>query len=368
MKAKLGMLATAVLLASSICLLADTLKLKDGRKFEGKLVTRKKGEITFRVHVGGSQATMTFSEKDVYWLKEGKTKTPSPQGKEKKRNEVRKTPVAPDAPPIVKYKGPTYYRIPLKGVVGETIMAKLLHRSLRDAMARNPTVVVLELDSSGGSTKETEVIISVISRYKRKVPIVVLVEEALSSAAVLSLASDKIYMKRSSKIGAATSYMIRGGTFLRVPKDIEEKFQSVWRATARGAAQTGGHDPLIAEAMIDRQMELHYIKGKDGTCVIKTGKGPNMVAEKGKLLTMTSYEAKDCGLASGIADDHGELGKLMGYQGWSECKGIATLLPHYWVAMRKTFDGEMKRIAQQFQRNMERASPTFALRVNFRDS
>jgi len=50
---------------------------------------------------------------------------------------------------------------------------------------------------------------------------------------------------------------------------------------------------------------------------------------KGKLLTMTAREAIDSTLAAGIADDYQELGAALGYNSWTECKGIGSAVAQY---------------------------------------
>jgi hypothetical protein len=121
---------------------------------------------------------------------------------------------------------------------------------------------------------------------------------------------------------------------------VSEKFQSVWRATARNAADAGGHNPLLAEAMIDSRMELHLRTGSDGKARPAAGRGSRMLTVRGKLLTMTARETADVGLAAGLAENFDQLGRKLGFTEWVECKGLARPLAEYQqtalVDLRKT--------------------------------
>ena len=142
-------------------------------------------------------------------------------------------PPEPAAPKVApEPAGASYYVIPLHGEVGETVLASALEKSLDDALARKPTVVVLDIDSPGGLVEEAKQIISVLHRFNKKLRIVAFCNQDLSAAAILSLSVREIYVKSSSTIGAATSY-VPGN--LMLPPKIEEKMQSAWRAVARTA-------------------------------------------------------------------------------------------------------------------------------------
>ena len=99
-------------------------------------------------------------------------------------------PAARPAPPVRAKKagGPSYCLVPLHGVVGSTVLADALEKSLEDAVRREPDVsVVLDVDSPGGSVEEAKKIISVLRRYNKKSRIVALCGQDLSAAAICTL-------------------------------------------------------------------------------------------------------------------------------------------------------------------------------------
>jgi len=332
---------------------ADTLITKDGKVFEGRLVQQTDEKVIFEMHRFGAKVTKTFDADEVLSITKGKLKsTTTPAKPEAKTLKPGELPAAPAAPAVVKYDGPTYYVIPLHGEVGKALAADVLAKSLADAQKRKATVVVLEVDSPGGTLSEADKLIDTIRRYDDRLRIVVFVrKKAISAAAIMSLAVRNIYMNPSGIMGAATAYRVGPAGF---PAEIEEKMQSIWRATARSSAETGGHNPLLAEAMIDSKLELHVVE-QSGKKVIKEGHGSKMVIKKGRLLTMTATEAMACGLSAGTAEDYDQLGKLLGHEKWTECTGLGRALAEHWTKTIEKVEVDFKKLKVQFEDNMRLA-------------
>jgi len=219
----------------------------------------------------------------------------------------------------------------LHGEVGETLLASELEKQLADAVEKKATVVVLDIDSPGGSVDEAQKVIGVIHAYNKQARIVALIGQDFSAAAILTLSCKEIYVRAVAVIGAATSFIPSnqaGGERVLSPK-LEEKMQSAWRAMARNSAEEGGHEPLLAEAMIDNKMELllEQVNGKPVVREYVDGPrfgGERTLCRKGQILTLSSREAVECGLARALVDDYAELGKTIGLSDWKPC---ATLSP-----------------------------------------
>jgi hypothetical protein len=248
---------------------------------------------------------------------------------------------------VVKHAGSVYYRIPLRGEVGLTLVASMLDKALDDAAGRSVAAVILEVDSPGGRIGEVETLVSAIVRHKRQMRIVVSVKEALSAAAMTSLAADEIYVQRGAVFGAATAFRL---TPEGTPAAIAEKIQSAWRAKGRSFAEYGGHSPLLADAMIDATLPL-YLAADGGAAglSVRPAAGAAMIKLPGKLLTLTATESVRCGLAKGIADGPAELGPLLGFPGWTECEGIGPAWADWVVARIETGDKEWKATIKRFQ-------------------
>lgn len=95
---------------------------------------------------------------------------------------------------------------------------------------------------------------------------------------MIALAADSIFMTPGSSIGAATPVLGAG-------EKASEKMVSAMRGEFRALAERRGLDPRIAEAMVDEDIAIEG------------------VVEAGKLLTLTSREAINLGVAHGEADN-----------------------------------------------------------------
>jgi membrane-bound serine protease (ClpP class) len=171
------------------------------------------------------------------------------------------------------------YRVPVTGVI-ELGLAPFIERSLAEARAANATAVVLDIDTPGGRVDAAQRIVKALQ--DAEIPTYALVNpHAFSAGAMIALATDRVYMRPGSVIGAATPVTGEGQT-------APEKIVSAMRAEMRSLAERRGLDPRIAEAMVDESIAI------DG------------VSEAGKLLTLTAVEAERIGYAE-LVDDFGAL-------------------------------------------------------------
>lgn len=333
-----SVICSLLILGLTVPLHADVVVLKDGRKFEGKVERRDGDTIVFDVHRNGSVMRMTLSSDQVQSFTEGDLPAAAtrpaaaPVAAPRPATVTPATPgrlVEPQAPPVVEHKTPTYYRIPMRGEVGRGFCAAYLSKSLEDAVKRHPTVVVLEIDSPGGRVAEVDRLLRTIADGKRRVRIVALVKQAISAAAITTLAIDEVYVSQTTVLGAATAFSLDSETGMT--KDVSEKMKSIWLTTARSAAEIGKHSPILAEAMVDRSFAV-YTTSADGKPVFSRSStdGSTVYKPEGNLLALTASEAVQCGLASGQAEDYAELRKCLKIDHWTECEGLAAALADYW--------------------------------------
>lgn len=354
MDRKVRVLVVLAVLSVAAAAHGDRLVTRDGRTFEGKIISRGTS-IVFEAHKYGSTVTVTIPRTQVASLTVGEI-TPAPT-RPPARSATRKlgdVPAPPEAPPVKFTSGPTYYVIPLVGEVGMAVAADVLAQSLADAARRKPTVVILHVDSPGGLIDEVAPLAEAIRSHKKALRIVVLVKRAISAAAVTVMVCDDIYVEPAGIIGAATAFQVsRGGKATAV----DEKTQSLWRATARSCAAMGGHSPLLADAMIDASIEL-YVVEREGKKVIvdrRPASGSTTVVRKGKLLAMTADEALACGLAAAKVEDYAALGRLLGKAGWTECEGLARPLADYRAKAVKVLADDMIKLKKQYDADMTSA-------------
>jgi membrane-bound serine protease (ClpP class) len=164
----------------------------------------------------------------------------------------------------------TVYRVPVTGVI-ELGLAPFVERSLAEARAANASAVVLDIDTPGGRVDAAQRIVKALQ--DAEVPTYALVNpHAFSAGAMIALATDRVFMRPGSVMGAATPVTGEGET-------APEKIVSAMRAEMRSLAERRGLDPRIAEAMVDPSIAVEG------------------VVEAGKLLTLTAVEADRIGYA-----------------------------------------------------------------------
>ena len=203
------------------------------------------------------------------------------------------------------------FRVPVQGVI-ELGLAPFIERSLREAEAAGASAVILELETPGGRVDAAQRIVNAIE--DAEVPVYAFVNRrAFSAGAMIALAADGIFMRSGSVMGAATPVTGEGQ---RAP----EKIVSAMRSEMRALAERRGLDPRIAEAMVDEEVEVEG------------------VVERGKLLTLTTEEARRIGFAR-VAEDLDDVLRQVGVPenpvveaevNWAE--GVVRFITHPVVA------------------------------------
>jgi membrane-bound serine protease (ClpP class) len=168
------------------------------------------------------------------------------------------------------------YIIPIKKMI-EPALLYVVRRGVDEAVRNNADAIIFEMDTPGGVVGAAEAIVGVITRSN--IPVYTFVEkQALSAGALIALATPEIYMAPGSVIGAVTPMMMSPmGGVQELPDEVNEKMTSAIAAIVRSAAEQGGHDPQMAEAMVRADME-YSVNGE-------------VISEKGRLLTLTNEEA-----------------------------------------------------------------------------
>ncbi|MGH7577724.1 MAG: NfeD family protein [Longimicrobiales bacterium] len=167
------------------------------------------------------------------------------------------------------------YVVPISGTI-EMGLAPFVARSIREAEAASARAVVLDIETPGGRIDAAQQIVDALRATS--IPTFAFVNRrAFSAGAMISLAADDIYMRPGGVIGAATPVTGQG-------EKASEKIVSAMRSEMRALAEDRGLDPVVAEAMVDEDIEIE-----------------GLVAA-GKLLTLTAEEADRIGYAT-LADD-----------------------------------------------------------------
>jgi membrane-bound serine protease (ClpP class) len=167
----------------------------------------------------------------------------------------------------------TVYVISIDGPI-ESALHYILRRGVTEAESTDADAIVCKMDTPGGTLEAARDIVNLVENIS--VPTYTFVEEeAFSAGAIIAMATKNIFMAPGSVIGDAMPIM--GGSTEDMPENLQEKMVSATSALMRSAAEQGGHDPQLAEAMVRREIEFKI--------------GDEIIAAEGVLLTLTDREA-----------------------------------------------------------------------------
>ncbi|MFM8780613.1 MAG: NfeD family protein, partial [Gemmatimonadota bacterium] len=176
----------------------------------------------------------------------------------------------------VAQSAPRVIVIPIEGTI-DMGLAPFVKRALAEAEESQADALILDINTFGGRVDAAVVIRDALLASPVRT-IAFVNRRAISAGALISLAATEIVMTEGATIGAATPVQLSptGGE----ASPVEEKTVSYVRKEFRATAESRGRPLAIAEAMVDRDVEI-------------PGLSP-----KGKLLTLTTNEA----LARQVAD------------------------------------------------------------------
>jgi membrane-bound serine protease (ClpP class) len=154
----------------------------------------------------------------------------------------------------------------------------VIRRGVKEAMAAEAELLLLDINTNGGRVDVTEEIIEILGRFPGKT-VAYVNTRAFSAGAFISVAAQEIYMAPQSVIGAAAPVMMSpgGAGVEKLPEAFEAKMTSAVRAMVRTQAEKNGHNINVIEAMIDRTVKLE-IEGE-------------VLNREGSLLTLTDRQA-----------------------------------------------------------------------------
>lgn len=173
------------------------------------------------------------------------------------------------------------YVAPIEGMI-DLGLAPFVARVLEEAERGGAAAVILEVNTFGGRVDAAVLIRDAL--LNARVPTIAFVNKrAISAGALITLAAERIAMAKGSTMGAATP--VQMGAPGQPAQPVAEKTVSYMRKEFRATAESRDRPTLLAEAMVDADVEI-----------------PGVIA-KGKLLTLTREEASALGLVDIRADD-----------------------------------------------------------------
>lgn len=168
---------------------------------------------------------------------------------------------------------------------------------------KKPIFIILELNTPGGEVFAAQNISDALKDMdiQHNIPVVAFINNwAISAGAMIAYSCRFITAVKDASMGAAEP--VYAGETGKM-ETASEKVNSALRTDFANRASFFGRNPLIAEAMVDKDLILVIRNGKvtklDSENQIRS-KGPNqdlLLSPKGKLLTLTSEQLIEFGVA-----------------------------------------------------------------------
>lgn len=168
---------------------------------------------------------------------------------------------------------------------------------------RKPIFILLELNTPGGEVFAAQRISDALKEMDTQynVPVVAYINNwAISAGAMLAYSSRFITVVKDGAMGAAEP-VISGQT--GETQEASEKVNSALRTDFANRASFFDRNPLLAEAMVDKDIILvlrhnQIVKLNQESDIVRTGLNPDVIiTPKGKLLTLSALELIDYGVA-----------------------------------------------------------------------
>jgi membrane-bound serine protease (ClpP class) len=200
------------------------------------------------------------------------------------------------------------YVIPIREDITSSLVY-VVRRGVKEAMAAKADLLVIDMDTDGGSLAAMMDIIDVINQFKGQT-VTYVNTKAFSAGALISFSTQHIYMAPQSVIGAAAPVQMApgGGGIESLPDTVEVKEVSAVSALIRTEAEKNGYNVDLVDAMVNKTKEFKM--------------GDKIINEKGQLLTLTDTEAaEEYGkppkplLSSGTIPTMDALMEKLGYAG-----------------------------------------------------
>ena len=200
---------------------------------------------------------------------------------------------------------PLVYQIDIQQEIDNTSWL-YLKNGLAEAERLEAQAVLIHMNTYGGLLEAADSMRTAI--LYSPIPVSVFIDNnAASAGALISIACQRIYMRKGANIGAATVVDQTG-------KAMPDKYQSYMRSMIRSTAEAHGkdtlvtqqdttyrwhRDPLIAEAMVDDRVIV-----------------PHLI-DSGKVLTFTAEEALKWHYCDGMAESVDQvITEYMGYSSY----------------------------------------------------
>lgn len=195
---------------------------------------------------------------------------------------------------------------PIDGEINDGVTV-LVKRAVEEA--KGASAIIFRIDTPGGRVDSAIDIASQI--MSAPCPTIAYIEGmgAISAGALISYACDHMVMAPATNIGASMPIMMG----VETTEDMNEKSMSFVRAKYRALGEENGHNPLLGEAMVDREIEIRGFKNEDGTWqMYKVQNNKTLETYQSENFVNTVFEALEESTGEDLTDVKETVKKVFG--------------------------------------------------------
>ncbi len=192
---------------------------------------------------------------------------------------------------------------------------RITQKAVSRANEEKASLILIHTNTYGGYVTDADSIRTTL--LNTDIPVYVFIDNnAASAGALISLACDKIYMRKGASIGATT---VVNGDGAKAP----DKYQSYMRKQMRSTAESQGYDTLIngTDTTYTYRRNPDIAEGMVDESIVVPGLDDSL-----KVITLTTEEAIEWGYCEGIAGSIAEILKLNGLENATRIKVVPSTL------------------------------------------
>ncbi len=293
----------AVLGAAGSIALGDQVIMRDGKVYDGNVVSKTRRNVIIDTDINGIKARLTLDRRKIKSIIDGEVIAPPAVETETGSIPTLGTNEEEAPKPTLKRDGyKLLLEVPIEGTFGEHVYPLGIAHSLEWAVENGVTDVVFRINSPGGEVWAAQDMVAVMDRFADQLDYHMLIEHAISASIWPSFSCDTITMAPGATFGGAVVYS-RNATG---SAEVDLKMTSIMSAKLGSQAEANGHSEYLVKAMM-LSAEAVYAYQKDGEWVLtnsieaipgnrayETIDGPDSV------LTLTAKQASKYGIVTSI--------------------------------------------------------------------
>lgn len=149
-------------------------------------------------------------------------------------------------------------RIRLEGII-TGLTHEYMKRQIEKVRELGADLIIVDIDSPGGDAQASLDIAQDLARIDWAKTVAYIDHQAMSGGAFVALGCEEILMRGDAIIGDAGPIVLGEDSLFR---HAPEKIVSFLAAALRSVAQLRNHPPALAEAMIDKNLEVFFFRNK----------------------------------------------------------------------------------------------------------